>query len=47
MQDQRFGLNRKVTLAQPLALDGGAVLPAVDIAYETYGALDADASNAY
>ena len=44
--DQRFGLNRKVTLAQPLALDSGAVLPIVDIAYETYGALDADASNA-
>jgi homoserine O-acetyltransferase len=44
--DQRFGLNRKVTLAQPLALDSGAVLPIVDIAYETYGALNADASNA-
>ncbi|RHW18605.1 homoserine O-acetyltransferase [Sphingomonas gilva] len=44
--DQRFGLQRHVRLTQPLALDGGAVLPAVEIAYETYGALNADASNA-
>ena len=44
--DQRFGLQRHIRLAQPLALDGGAVLPAVEIAYETYGELNADASNA-
>ncbi|WP_242097333.1 MULTISPECIES: homoserine O-acetyltransferase [unclassified Sphingomonas] len=44
--DPRFGLSRRVTLAQPLRLDGGGVLPAVDIAYETYGTLDADAANA-
>ena len=43
--DQRFGLARHVTLG-PLALDGGARLAQVDVAYETYGALNADASNA-
>ncbi len=35
-----------VTLAGPLRLDGGGTLAPVDIAYETYGALNADASNA-
>ena len=30
----------------PLTLDGGGVLNAVEIAYETYGTLNADASNA-
>ena len=30
----------------PLALESGALLPAVRMAYETYGELDADASNA-
>ncbi|NML08198.1 homoserine O-acetyltransferase [Sphingomonas sp. G-3-2-10] len=44
--DQRFGLSRTVTLPGPLRLDGGALLSPVDIAYETYGALNADASNA-
>ena len=43
--DARFGLNRQVRLAGPLALDSGAALPEVEIAYETYGALDAEASN--
>ncbi|HEX8485103.1 homoserine O-acetyltransferase MetX [Sphingomonas sp.] len=43
--DQRFGLGRHVTLG-PLALDGGGRLDRVDVAYETYGVLDADASNA-
>ncbi|HEX8384226.1 MAG TPA: homoserine O-acetyltransferase [Sphingomonas sp.] len=44
--DQRFGLDRRVTLAGPLSLDGGGTLAPVEIAYETYGALDADRSNA-
>jgi homoserine O-acetyltransferase len=44
--DQRFGLDRKVTLAGPLALDGGGMLAPVEIAYETYGTLSADAGNA-
>ncbi|MDF7774251.1 homoserine O-acetyltransferase [Sphingomonas sp. AOB5] len=44
--DQRFGLSRTVTLPGPLRLDGGALLSPVDIAYETYGTLNADASNA-
>ena len=35
--DDRFGLQRHVTLPGPLALDGGALLSPVDIAYETYG----------
>ena len=44
--DQRFGLSRSITLPGPLQLDGGIALSPVDIAYETYGALDADGSNA-
>ncbi|PXA95513.1 homoserine O-acetyltransferase [Nostoc sp. 3335mG] len=44
--DARFGLRRKVTLPGPLRLDGGGLLSPVDIAYETYGALNGDASNA-
>ena len=44
--DQRFGLDRRVTLAVPLALDSGAALASVEIAYESYGQLKADASNA-
>ena len=44
--DQRFGLNRRVRLAGPLALESGAALGPVEIAYETYGRLNADASNA-
>ena len=45
-EDQRFGLARSVTLPGPLRLVGGAQLGPIDIAYETYGALNADASNA-
>lgn len=33
-------------LGRPLALDGGATLPDVTLAYETWGTLDDDASNA-
>jgi homoserine O-acetyltransferase/O-succinyltransferase len=44
--DVRFGLDRRIRLPGPLALDGGGSLGPVDIAYETYGALDADNSNA-
>ncbi|MDQ2764740.1 MAG: homoserine O-acetyltransferase, partial [Pseudomonadota bacterium] len=44
--DQRFGLARTVTLAGPLRLDGGVQLSPVDIAYETYGTLDAEGGNA-
>ena len=44
--DARFGLDRKVSLKARLALDGGGALSQVDIAYETYGTLNADGSNA-
>ncbi|ATE63128.1 homoserine O-acetyltransferase MetX [Rhizorhabdus dicambivorans] len=44
--DTRFGLARSVTLAGPLRLDGGARLSPVSVAYETYGQLNADGSNA-
>ena len=44
--DSRFGLARTVTLPGPLRLDGGTRLAPVEIAYETYGTLDAEASNA-
>lgn len=44
--DARFGLGRTISLAGPLALDSGASLVPVEIAYETYGALDADGGNA-
>jgi homoserine O-acetyltransferase len=44
--DPRFGPDRRVTLGQPLKLDGGASLDGVEIAYETYGTLNADGSNA-
>ncbi|UVO51066.1 homoserine O-acetyltransferase [Sphingomonas sp. SUN019] len=44
--DQRFGLSRHVVLPGPLRLDGGVLLSPVEIAYETYGTLDADAGNA-
>ncbi len=41
-----FGLNCRVTLPGPLALDGGQALAPVELAYESYGTLNADASNA-
>ncbi|MEO0983509.1 MAG: homoserine O-acetyltransferase [Pseudomonadota bacterium] len=37
---------RKIALPAPLALEGGAVLEGVEVAYETSGALNADKSNA-
>ncbi len=44
--DERFGLDRKVRLLGPVPLDSGRSFAPVEIAYETYGALNADASNA-
>ena len=44
--DDRFGLSRRVVLPGPLALDGGARLSPVEIAYETYGTLASDGGNA-
>ncbi|MFS0738047.1 homoserine O-acetyltransferase [Sphingomonas sp. 1P06PA] len=44
--DARFGLARHVSLPGPLRLDGGGTLSPVEIAYETYGAPNADGSNA-
>ena len=39
-------LAKKATFAEPLKLKGGAVLPQFEIAYETYGELNAARSNA-
>jgi homoserine O-acetyltransferase len=44
--DQIFGLDRSITLAQEFPLAGGGVLPELTIAYETYGRLNANRSNA-
>src|SRR5688500_12332626 len=38
--------HHSVTIAAPLPLDSGQVLPSVTIAYQSYGALSADKSNA-
>jgi len=38
--------SRRLTLAEPLALDSGQALAGVEIAYETYGELAADKANA-
>jgi homoserine O-acetyltransferase/O-succinyltransferase len=43
--DSRFGLGRQVRLTGPLRLDCGVAFGPVDIAYETYGTLNADRSN--
>lgn len=44
--DQRFGLDRSITLPGAFALAGGGVLPELSIAYETYGKLNANGTNA-
>ena len=44
--DDRFGLDRVARMTGAFPLDGGASLPGIEIAYETYGALNSDASNA-
>ncbi|MEM9880992.1 MAG: homoserine O-acetyltransferase, partial [Pseudomonadota bacterium] len=46
--DDKFGLDRQAILATetPLVLDSGATLSPIHVAYETYGTLNSDASNA-
>jgi homoserine O-acetyltransferase/O-succinyltransferase len=44
--DERFGLDRKIRLLGPVKLDSGAEFAPVDFAYETYGTLNSDKSNA-
>ena len=45
-EDTPFGINRHIVLPGPLPLDGGQTLSPIEIAYETHGTLNADASNA-
>jgi homoserine O-acetyltransferase/O-succinyltransferase len=44
--DGRFGLDRRTKLLGPVRLDSGASFAPVEYAYETYGTLNADRSNA-
>ena len=44
--DARFGLDRKIRLMGPVQLDSGVQFAPLDFAYETYGTLNADSSNA-
>ena len=44
--DERFGLDRRITLPGDFPLAGGARLPELTIAYETYGTLNANRTNA-
>ena len=48
LEPQSLGLVRaqSATFAEPLRLHSGAILPAYTLVYETYGTLNADASNA-
>lgn len=43
---ERFGPNKKMRLMGPIRLDSGAIFAPLDFAYETYGTLNADKSNA-
>lgn len=45
-EDGRFGLDRRTKLLGPVRLDSGASFAPVEFAYETYGTLNADKSNA-
>jgi homoserine O-acetyltransferase/O-succinyltransferase len=45
-EDARFGLDRKIRLMGPVQLDSGLQFAPLDFAYETYGTLNADKSNA-
>lgn len=44
--DGRFGLDRNIRLMGPVQLDSGAQFAPLEFAYETYGTLNADKSNA-
>ena len=44
--DERFGLNKGVRLMGPVQLDNGDAFAPLDFAYESYGELNADKSNA-
>lgn len=44
--DARFGLDKNIRLMGPVQLDSGAQFAPLDFAYETYGTLNADKSNA-
>ncbi len=44
--DARFGLDKRIQLLGPVQLDSGAQFAPLDFAYETYGTLNGDKSNA-
>lgn len=44
--DSRYGLDKKIRLLGPLKLDSGAEFAPIEFAYETYGTLNDDKSNA-
>jgi homoserine O-acetyltransferase/O-succinyltransferase len=45
-EDGRFGLDRRTKLLGPVRLDSGASFAPIEFAYETYGTLNANKSNA-